>query len=507
MRDPYDVVVAGAGNAGLCAAVAAAERGASVALLEKSSHALRGGNTRLTGGLLRCSYGDASNLGELLREDMNEARLNIPPYRDSDFVRDLEITSEGRTDPALSRVLARQSWPTIQWMVSNGVRFHLNRGLGSITDPVTGVMSIPEGSVVRAEGHGAGLSESLFSTVEKVGVTIRYEAEAQQVSVDDKGAVDAVIARSRDGLERLKCRSFVIASGGFEANSRMRCAYLGPEWSKVIVRGVPFNTGICIDAAINVGAQPYGDWGACHATIVDAEAPQYGNPVVADDTGRLSYRFGLMFNLDGNRFVDEGEDYHQFTYAKYGRELLRQRHQLAIQVFDAKTLGYLDSHYSQWPGHPIRSDTIDGLVRALAKRLDGLSFQPDQMLATIASFNDAVVPGAFDPAALDGTHTDGLVINKANWALPLVSPPYIAYIVTCGITFTYGGIRINEQAEAMDFGGRPISGLFAAGEAVGGLFYGNYPGGAGLTSGAVFGRLAGVGAAEYATKAGSSRAL
>ena len=114
-----------------------------------------------------------------------------------------------------------------------------------------------------------------------------------------------------------------------------------------------------------------------------------------------------------------------------------------------------------------------------------------QLRRSVRQFNDAVQPVGFDPTALDGKRTAGIDPPKSNWALPLDSPPYVGYAVTCGITFTFGGLKIDEHARVLDSNDTPIPSLYAAGELVGGLFCDNYPRGSGLMSGAVFGRLVG----------------
>jgi tricarballylate dehydrogenase len=267
----------------------------------------------------------------------------------------------------------------------------------------------------------------------------------------------------------------------------------------VLVRGVPYNTGTLTEAAITVGAQPYGDWSACHATIVDVDAPSFSTPGVADYTSRLSYQHGIMTNLAGHRFLDEAENFHHYTYAKFGRSILAQSRGLAIELFDAKGISLLAPQYTIWPGDPVEADDLATVADRLAGRLAGTGFDRDRLLATVAEYNAATGDGTFDPTRLDGLRTSGLAVEKTNWSRPLDTPPYRAYVVRCGITFTYGGVRISPDGAVLDFRDEPIPGLFAAGETVGGLFFGNYPGGAGLAAGATYGRRAGASAARHAT--------
>lgn len=504
-----DVVVAGAGNAALSAALSAAESGARVLVVEKAPERFRGGNTRLTGGLVRCAYGDPALLERVIGEPLADAGVDVDAYTEHDYRSDLDELSHGLADPVLTATLVEQSWPTVLWLHEHGVPFRLNRALGTSKDLATQRISIPRGSVLRADGQGAGLSAALFAACERAGVTVVYDTEAHRIDLDGDGAVEAVAVRGAAGPRRIACRSLVVASGGYEANPRLRTGYLGREWSNVLVRGVPYNTGTLTEAAIAVGAQPHGDWSACHATIVDIDAPPFSSPGVADYTSRLSYQHGIVTNLAGDRFLDEAENFHHYTYAKFGRAILAQPRGLAIELFDGKGIPLLAPQYSIWPGSPVEADDLGTVADGLATRLAGQGFDRDRLLATVAEFNQAAGQGTFDPTRLDGLRTHGLAVAKTNWARPLDTPPYRAYVVHCGITFTYGGVRIGADGSALDFRGEPIPGLFAAGETVGGLFFGNYPGGAGLAAGATFGRRAGMSAARHAVAgvatAGGSR--
>jgi tricarballylate dehydrogenase len=245
--------------------------------------------------------------------------------------------------------------------------------------------------------------------------------------------------------------------------------------------------------ALEAGAQAYGNWSGCHAVAWDAGSPPFGDRRVGDMFQKHSYPLGVIVNVRGERFVDEGADFRNYTYAKYGREILRQPHRLAFQVFDQKVVPILREEYR------IREVTKAeaGTIEELARKLD---IDPRGLVRTIDAYNAAVQPGEFNPAVLDGKGTRGLVPPKSNWALPLDAPPFVGYAVTCGITFTFGGVRVTTRAEVLDTDDRPIPGLHAAGELVGGLFYENYPGGTGLMAGAVFGRLAGEQAAAYAAR-------
>jgi tricarballylate dehydrogenase len=283
----------------------------------------------------------------------------------------------------------------------------------------------------------------------------------------------------------------VLAAGGFEANPEWRARYLGPDWDLARVRGTPYNTGDGIAMALAVGAQPCGHWSGCHAVAWDANAPPFGDRRIGELFQKHSYPFGLIVNREGRRFVDEGADFRNYTYAKYGREILKQPGRVAFQIFDQKVVPLLREEYRIKEVTKAEAQTLEELAEALEIDRDGL-------VRTVREFNAAVQPGTFDPTVLDGKSTRGIVPPKSNWALPLDTPPYLGFAVTCGITFTFGGVRVTPEAAVVDTEGDVIPGLYAAGELVGGLFYHNYPGGTGLMSGAVFGRIAGEQAAIYA---------
>jgi tricarballylate dehydrogenase len=286
--------------------------------------------------------------------------------------------------------------------------------------------------------------------------------------------------------EMIKAGAVVLASGGFEANSEMRTRYLGPGWDMALVRGTRYNMGDGIRMALDIGAMPCGNWSGCHAVGWDRNAPEFGDLSVGDGFQKHSYPLGIIVNAEGKRFVDEGADFRNYTYAKYGHAVLHQPGQMAWQVFDAKVTPLLRDEYR------IREVTkvVANSLEELAKKLEDVD--PENFLDTVHVFNQSVSTKAeFNPAVKDGRGTIGISPPKSNWANPLDTPPFEAYAITCGITFTFGGLRINTDAQVLDQEEQPIPGLYAAGELVGGLFYFNYPGGTGLTSGAVFGRIAG----------------
>jgi tricarballylate dehydrogenase len=282
----------------------------------------------------------------------------------------------------------------------------------------------------------------------------------------------------------------VLAAGGFQANTEWRTRYLGPGWELAKVRGTRFNTGDAIRMALDIGAAAYGNWSGCHAVAWDRNAPEFGDLAVGDQFQKHSYPWGIYLNAEGRRFVDEGADFRNYTYAKYGRVILGQPQQFAWQIFDAKVKAQLRDEYR------IKQVTkrVGSTLEELLKNLEDTN--AENALEEIRAYNKAVradVP--FNPNVKDGRRTENLEINKSNWANTIDTPPFEAYAVTCGITFTFGGLRINTDAQVINTDGEPIPGLYAAGELVGGIFWFNYPGGSGLTNGAVFGRIAGKSAA------------
>jgi tricarballylate dehydrogenase len=286
----------------------------------------------------------------------------------------------------------------------------------------------------------------------------------------------------------------VLAAGGFESNAEWRAKYLGRNWDLAKVRGTRFNTGAGIRMALDIGAMPYGHWSGSHAVAWDLNAPEFGDLKVGDGFQKHSYPLGLMVNARGERFVDEGADFRNYTYAKYGSVIMDQPEMFCWQIFDANVADLLRDEYRIREVTKASAHSLEELVT----KLEGVN--PQRALETLQAYNAAVqtdVP--FNPAVLDGRGTVGLAINKSNWANLLDAPPYEAYAVTCGVTFTFGGLKVTTECEVEDTAGTPIPGLFAAGELVGGLFYHNYPGGTGLTSGAVFGRIAGTTAGRYVT--------
>ena len=487
-----DVIVVGGGNAALCAALAAREAGVPVLLLEKAPASQRGGNSFFTAGGFRFAHGGLDDLRIDVIPDLTPgeaASVDLPPYTEENFYDDLMRLTENLSDPDLADTLVSRSRPTVVWMRRHGIRWIPMFGRQSYK--VGDRHRFWGGLSVEAVGGGPGLVQALYDRATQLGVEVRYETKAVRLLVDDQGAIRGLVCRGPEGFAEVEARAVVLAAGGFEANPEWRARYLGKDWELARVRGTRHNTGDGIRMALEIGAQPYGHWSSCHAVAWDLNAPPFGDRKVGDLFQKHSYPLGIVVNLRGERFVDEGADYRSYTYAKYGREILQQPQRAAFQIFDQKVVAILREEYR------IREVTKAeaGTIEELAKKLE---IDPEGLVRTVREFNAAVQPGEFNPAILDGKGTKGITPPKSNWALPLDSPPYVGYGVTCGITFTFGGLRINTGAQVLDTEDRPIPGLYAAGELVGGLFYENYPGGSGLMAGAVFGRLAGESAATHA---------
>jgi tricarballylate dehydrogenase len=479
-----DVVVVGAGNAALCAALAAAEHGVSILVLERAPEEECGGNSRFTAGAIRCVYDGVDDLRVLMPDLTDEEVKNTDfgTYTEDQFFDDMGHVTEYRADPELLEVLVKRSRETMRWMRGKGVRFAPIWGRQAFK--VDGKFKFWGGLTVEAYGGGPGLVTSLTAGAKKNGITIVYGTKALGLVSDDDG-IQGVRVRHEGRSKTVATRNVVLAAGGFQSNAEWRTRYLGPGWDLAKVRGTRFNTGDGIRMALDVGAMPAGNWSGCHAVGWDRNAPEFGDLDVGDNFQKHSYPFSIMLNANGERFVDEGADFRNYTYAKYGRVILSQPGQFAWQIFDSKVLHLLRDEYRIKRVTKARADTLEELVQ----KLDGVN--ADKALETIKAYNAAVIDKPFNPNIKDGRATAGLAIPKSNWANIIDTPPFEAYAVTCGITFTFGGVKIDTDARVISTEGEPIPGLFAAGEMTGGLFYFNYPGGTGLMNGAVFGRIAG----------------
>jgi len=455
LREGYDVVAVGGGIAGLAVALSAAEAGARVLLLEKAPREERGGNTRFADAQIRFPH-EADRYG---------ARTYTPAaFRD-----DLMRLSRGRANPELIDVLVRDAADAVEWLSGHGVGWE--EGF-----PHTA------GYRRRPAGGGQGLVDALHARCEAIGVAVRYETPARELLLDARGAVRGVRARSEAGLEEIEARGgVVLASGGFQANVQMRVAHLGRYADSLILRGSRHDTGEGITMALAAGAQAAGQWGDYHSAVIDARSPKTECGV----TALYNFQMGIIVDAHGRRFLDEGEDYRDNTYVKFGKAIVEQADGLAFCIFDQQTYRRPEFQRAWYPvAPPIVAVTLEELAHQL-------EVPAANLLRTVAEYNAAVQPGDFDLDRLDGKGTSSLTPAKSNWALPLTEAPFVAVPVTGGITFTFGGLKVDARARVLDTAGRVIDGLYAAGETIGEVFYYNYPGATSVLRGAVFGRIAG----------------
>jgi tricarballylate dehydrogenase len=484
----YDVIVVGAGNAALAASVSARNSGAArVLVLEKASQEMRGGNTHYSGGLLRIAFDRPDDILRLIprASELEGFAEGLEAYPADSFLSDLHRMTSHRSDPELAQILIANSYDTACWMAEQGIRFEPAISLGAVK--VGGVIKWAKGAIVRAANEGVGLSRMWFSIAQRKGVDIRYDTAAVRLVQNSSGRVCGVEVRDRNGIHQLNAHTVLLGCGGFEANAAWRAQYLGRPWDHAKVRGTPHNQGDGLRMALEIGALPWGQWSGCHATPISADAPAFGDRQLTDKTNRLSYPYGVMINRLGLRFVDEGEDQALFTYAKFGGAILNQSGGVAYQIFDAKVIPLLEPRYST--SQPIMAERLEDLIRKL-------DVDHENGWRTLNEFNAAAGQGVFNPGVRDGMATRGLPLPKSNWAQRLDAPPFSVYPVTGGITFSFGGLKINQRAQVLGTDWNPIPGLYTCGEMVGGLFHHNYPGGSGLMSGAVFGRIAGASAAR-----------
>lgn len=488
------ILIIGAGNAALCAGISALEQGAEVLILEKAPYAEAFGNSRYTAGAMRFAYHAQAEIVALLSNahDLRIRQTNFGSYPKSKFKEDLLNFNGGKQLSLQQQILVEHSYASIKWLASHGVEF----------EPIYSRQSFQKdgkhifwgGLTLAAKGEGEGLVQAELAEFLRLGGKIYYETKAIEL-LKEKAEIKGIICETSSGEKTFLANKVILACGGFEANPDLRKKFLGADWDKAKVRGTPHNMGIGIEMALKAGAAFHGLAEGCHAVPMDLHMPDYGNlDIPYQDRKRyrkICYFLGIMLNAQGKRFVDEGKNFRNYTYAQFGKAILHQPGAFAWQVFDSKVADLLYDEYSFWDASFVEANTLEDLVA----KMDGV--HKEQSLATLHAYNKAVDDAiAFDPTILDGKCTQGLTLNKSNWANKIDTPPFKAFPVTCGITFTYGGLQVNEKAEVLDTNGQAISGLYACGELVGGVFYHGYPGGSGLTSGAVFGKLAGTWASK-----------
>ncbi|HMK80180.1 MAG TPA: FAD-dependent tricarballylate dehydrogenase TcuA [Xanthobacteraceae bacterium] len=456
----YDVLVAGGGNAALCAAVAAARAGASVLVVEMAAKFYRGGNTRHTRNV-RCAH------------DAATATLS-GPYPEEEFFKDLLQVTQGATDEVLARHMIHDSKALLDWLPDQGVRFQPSLG---------GTLSLGRTNSFFL-GGGRSMLNALYLTAESLGVAIEYEAEVVDLEIDNGVFLSATV---RQGGQRhaIRAATLVAACGGFESNIEWLKQSWGPAAENFLIRGTPNNRGTVLRMLLDRGVEEIGDPTQCHAVAIDARAPKYDGGIIT----RLDcVVFGIVVNRNAQRFYDEGEDIWPKRYAIWGRLVAQQPDQIAYIIFDASSLRlFMPSLYP-----PLEASTI----RDLAGKL---TLDPDALEQTVRDFNAAVRPGTFDDTILDDCRTEGVTPGKSHWARRIETAPFYAYPVRPGITFTYLATRVNKEARMLMRDGKLSANMFAAGEIMAGNVLGRgYAAGMGMTIGSVFGRIAGTEAAKNA---------
>ncbi len=414
----YDVVVVGAGNAALSAAMAARESGASVLILEKAAEEEKGGNSYFTAGGFRFCHSGIEDAASDVLTDLSDAERDqiVLPVHDRDTFYDaLMKVTHHQSDEDMAWRLIDGSRPAMVWLKSHRVRFIPMFGRQSFK--LNGKHHFYGGVNIEAVGGGAGLVEMELAEALRMGCEIRYSSGATRLIQDQQRRITAIEVRGPDGYEEIEAKAVVLACGGFESNPEMRVRYLGLGWDLCRVRGTRHNMGDGIRMAMEIGARPYGNWSGCHSVGWDISAPPYGDYEVLDNFQKHSYPWGIMVNLNGERFVDEGEDLRNLTYVKFGREIMSQPFRTAVQIFDQKTIPVLRDEYR------IRQVT-KYTANSIAELAAQLEINPEALVETIETFNAACQPGEYNPSILDGVSTEGLAINKTDWGLPINEPPY-----------------------------------------------------------------------------------
>ena len=485
-----DVIVVGAGNAAFCAALAAQERGAKVLMLEAAPEDEAGGNSRFTAGSIRVVYNGTDDIKTLV-PDLTPAEIentDFGTYTSDQFFDDMARVTQHRADPDLVELLVRRSFATLNWMREKGVR--LIPIYGRQAFKVEGRFKFWGGLTVEAVGGGPGLVGMLTAAAQQHRIEIRYRSRALDLLYDGN-RVEGVRLRSNGATQELSPNRWCSPAAASKPMPNGARATSGRDGISPRSAARASTPATAFAWRSTIGASPRGNWSGCHAVQWEMNAPEFGDLAVGDQFQKHSYPFGILINATGQRFVDEGADFRNYTYAKYGRVVLEQPGQFAWQVFDQKVKHLLRDEYKIRQITRVTANTIE----EFARKLEGVN--PDVFLRTIREWNAAVqndIP--FNPNIKDGRGTRGLTINKSNWSNSIDTPPFEGYAVTCGVTFTFGGLRINNDGAVLNTDYQRIRGLYAAGELVGGLFYFNYPGGTGLMSGAVFGRIAGASAAS-----------
>ena len=453
MRSEYDFVV-GCGIAGLSAGLRSAELSQSVLVIEKSPEERAGGHTRLTESVrVPSAETDLSEYGY---------EFAIPDYTADEFYEDIMSRTNGKANPELARQLVDNAAETIEWLTKQGVVWQMEPLAVGYT-------------VARTFFDGEEVVPYLLGQIEEEGGDLAFETTVKNILFDEDNRVDVVEIVS-DTRTTVDCGAVVLAAGGYESSPEKRAKYYGAGYDDMTVRGSRYNTGKAIQNALDAGAQAAGQWSGAHMALIDAESP----PVEGGANRVDGYQYGVMLNVNGEWFVDEGQDARAHTYAKFGRLIFEEPDHRAYIVLDAR---HQELARATGPSDPFVADTLEGLV-------DQLNLNREQALETLEAYDAACDPDEFDPHTLDGNAAEEPDPPNTNWAVGLMESPYYAYEVTGGITFGFGGVDIIPDAEVVNTRGKPIAGFYAAGNCTGGLFYDNYPGGTGLINAAVYGKTA-----------------
>ena len=485
-----DIVVIGGGSAAFEAAIAARQAGAErVVMLEKATPDDFGGNARYSHTGFRCVYNEPEEIRAIVPQvdKATFAKFHLPGYSEEMFLGDLNRVTRGRIDPVLAGFLVSESYSAVTWMRESGMVFEPERHV-----PIDGKVYFQPGIIVHTVGGGLGqVMRWRDIALQQWKIDLRYESRVVAIHGDHR-RIEGVRVASPDDDYDLYGKSVIVCAGGFQASAEMRARYLGPNADLMKVRGSIHDTGEVLTMLLGLGARAAGHWQGCHATPIDANARDGGTPMRDDGHGnsanRYDYMFGITVNGLGRRFYDEGESNHAYTYAKTGREVLAQPGGVAFQIFD-------QTGVKLFRLGPEYTDTYDE-APTIAKLAEKIGLQPQTLEHTVAEYNAACrkdVP--FDPSRLDGKSTMGVQPVKSNWAQPIEAAPFRAYPITCGVTFSFGGLNVNTRCEVLNTSGRPIKGLYASGDIVG-LFFHNYPSCTGQTRNAVFSRRAGQNAVQ-----------
>jgi len=460
MTSQYDIVVIGGGNAALCAAMTAAEDGARVLILETAPKPYRGGNSRHTRNF-RCMH--SGPLGPLIED-----------YSEEEYFADLMKVTGGKTDEHLARLAIRSSEECLPWMEAHGVRFQPS---------LSGTLSLARTNAFFM-GGGKSLVNAYYRTAETLGVEVLYEAHVTHLELEGD-RIEWVDYTHEGQSHRLSPKAVIVASGGFQADTDWLTRAWGPAAENFLIRGTPYNRGVVLNDLLEQGVESVGDPTQCHAVAIDGRAPKFDGGIVT----RLDcVPFSIVVNKNVDRFYDEGEDVWPKRYAIWGRLVAAQPDQVGYVIIDAKSLNLFMP--SVFP--PLQADTLE----ELAEMMD---LPPEKLRHTVEAFNAGCGDTSnFHPTELDGVATSGIEPAKTNWARPITEPPFYGYSLRTGVTFTYLGLKVDDNAQCSTSSGK-IQNLWAAGETMAGSILGQgYLAGFGMTIGTVFGRIAGREAAAFA---------